>query len=38
MSHARIISTEFKTVDDLKVATAAWKEWYPPNVPKPLSR
>ena len=38
MSHARIISTEFKSREDLEVATAAWKEWYPDNMPTPLSR
>ena len=38
MPHARIISTEFKSKEDLEVATAAWKEWYPDNMPTPLSR
>ena len=38
MPYARIISTEFKSEQDLEVAVIAWKKWYPDNMPASLSR
>ena len=38
MPHARIISTEFKSEEDLDVAIIAWKKWYPDNMPVSISR
>ena len=38
MPHARIISTEFKSEEDLDVAIIAWKKWYPDNMPDSISR
>ncbi len=38
MPHARIISTEFKSEEDLEVAIIAWKKWYPDNMPVSVSR
>ena len=38
MPYARIISTEFKSEQDLEVAEIAWKKWYPDNMPASLSR
>jgi len=38
MPHARIISTEFKSEEDLDVAIIAWKKWYPDNMPVSVSR
>lgn len=38
MPHARIISTEFKSKEDLDVAIIAWRKWYPDNMPVSLSR
>ena len=38
MPHARIISTEFKSKEDLDVAVIAWRKWYPDNMPVSVSR
>ena len=38
MPYARIISTEFKSEQDLEIAVIAWKKWYPDNMPASLSR
>ena len=38
MPHARIISTEFKSKEDLDVAIIAWRKWYPDNMPVSVSR
>ena len=38
MPYARIISTEFKSEQDLEVAVIAWKKWCPDNMPASLSR
>ena len=38
MPHARIISTEFKSEEDLDVAIIAQKKWYPDNMPVSVSR
>ena len=38
MACAKIISMEFKSEEDFKVATEAWAEWYPENLPPAVSR
>ena len=38
MACARIISMEFKSEEDFKIATEAWAEWYPENLPPAVSR
>ena len=38
MACAKIISMEFKSEEDFKIATEAWAEWYPKNLPPAVSR
>ena len=38
MACAKIISMEFKSEEDFKIATEAWAEWYPENLPAAVSR
>ena len=38
MTCAKIISMEFKSEEDFKIATKAWREWNPKNLPPAVSR
>ena len=38
MPHARIINTEFRSKEDLKLSIIAWQKLSPDNMPTSLSR